>query len=67
MRVFTVNITTMLFIAVVSSSLVFLCVCFQHRPSNLRAKLSQVKFWKRQESGADKYEVSMGPDGESVA
>jgi len=39
----------------------------EHRPSNLRAKLNQVKFWKHRESGADKYEVSMGADGESTA
>ena len=47
--------------------LISICVIlFQHRPSNLKEKLNKVKFWKRGDSG-EKYEVSMHPDGESVA
>ena len=39
----------------------------QHRPSMLKAKLSKVRFWKRGGDAGEKYEVSMQPEGDSVA
>lgn len=45
----------------------FLSVHPQHRPSMLKAKLNKVRFWKRGGDAGEKYEVSMQPEGESVA
>ncbi|KAK2152147.1 hypothetical protein LSH36_338g00012 [Paralvinella palmiformis] len=39
----------------------------EHRPSQLRQRLSNVHFFKRNDGGAEKYEVSVQPDGESMA
>ena len=44
-----------------------LFISFQHRPSNLKDKLNKVKFWKNKSMSGDKYEVSMQPEGDSVA